>query len=147
MRLGWSHYYRALTKLREGNVFTHVCLSTGGECIPACTWTGVYPFLIRPLSTPTPVHTPSPPPVHTYPFLSTRPPHNQRRPPQQAVLILLKCILVFLFIFILNNYYEPVRRSRFQKTITIAVLVLTVSVFSYDILDVVIHYCSFSRNN
>ena len=41
------HFYRPQTKLREGNVFTVVCLFTGvypfmhldGVCIPVCTWT------------------------------------------------------------------------------------------------------------
>ena len=29
--------------MREGNVFTGVCLSMGG-CIPACTWAGEHPY-------------------------------------------------------------------------------------------------------
>ena len=30
--------YLPQQKLREGNVFTGVCLSTDGGCIPACNW-------------------------------------------------------------------------------------------------------------
>ena len=36
-----ARYYRPLTKLWEGNVFTHVCLYTVRVvCAPVCTWAG-----------------------------------------------------------------------------------------------------------
>ena len=33
-------FYRPQTKLWEDNVFTGVCLSTVGVCIPVCNWAG-----------------------------------------------------------------------------------------------------------
>ena len=103
--MDWN-FYRPITKLREGNVFTHVCLSTGagvsqhalrqgvvylartwqgGVCIPVCTCSGrgVDRGGGRDgLKVDRGV-------VHPRA-------HNRRQPPKRAVCIPLECILVKL---------------------------------------------------
>ena len=38
---GGCYIYHLQTTLREGNIFTSVCLHTSEACIPGCTWVGV----------------------------------------------------------------------------------------------------------
>ena len=71
-----NHLLPAATKLGQGNIFTSVCLSTGGEgvCLSAC-WD------MPPRSTP-PRPDPLPPTRHPPP--GSRPPLEQTAPPEQT---------------------------------------------------------------
>ena len=76
-------FYHPLTKLREGNVFTRVCLFIGGgSLVPPYPLSGTIP--------PSATYLPSPPP-HTCPS-GTIPPGPQK----QTVFFLLECSLVIL---------------------------------------------------
>ena len=60
--VGMSNYCRSQTKLREGNVFTHVCLSTGGGNLPSHNAMGQQtPHLQRQI--PPPGQKADPPPI------------------------------------------------------------------------------------
>ena len=88
----------AATKLGQGNVFTGVCLSTGGVCLSAC-WDArpprtrhTTPWEQTPPGADPPRSRPSPGPG-TPPPLGIRRPHMVNERP---VRILLECILVFI---------------------------------------------------
>ena len=91
------------TKLRQGNVFTPVCHSVHGGCLPQCMLGYTPPQADTPRADTSPGrHLQQTPPWEDTPLGQTPPPLPSRRLLQRTVRILLECILVFFN----ENYLE-----------------------------------------